>query len=192
MSLSQNNKVLIINAIIVAVSSIIVAWITAGGVARTTAVKTTVDTIDSSRTALGEIQTDITEIEGQVEGYRQNRPLAWTLVYSHGRDGDPIYGNKSDLVKLVENGAPVRIRLNQNDKNGVSWTFDAARVGILDDEVYAISTQAAAAGLTPQEQLTFDPKQFESFHAIDTQGNVHVMSLEPSRVQLGASWFVQK
>eukprot|EP01083_Nonionella_stella_P155039 500303_1 len=127
----------------------------------------------------------------------------WTLVYENDNTGGATYGQLTDLVDAVEDGADVKVSVDYDSTSSQNfWIPDY--VWITGDHVYAQNTdQISISQLsTGDNDLGFQFFQNNAYHyheMVNTFGQHHAARyritggafISESKRRVGTKWFVK-
>lgn len=121
----------------------------------------------------------------------------WKLIYSHDTNGTRTGGDKDELIKLVQDGQPVRIMFDVDDSRVTSLNCES--VFIRFGEVYAQTSFVYSDWSDPDRELMrFSAPSSVMIFNLSTSGKSHVRSqhspelVDDRVVRHGISWFVQE
>lgn len=118
----------------------------------------------------------------------------WQLVYTHDKQGQPLFGDKQNLVRLIESGHPVRIFWPIRDN--FTHSLDAGFLTVVNGEVFA--QPVGIIRQNPQrpdyKSILLDAKEQTRWHAIlSTTGELNSFNSAKDVVsihQVKLSWYV--
>lgn len=131
---------------------------------------------------------------------------SWKLVYRHDADGNPLYGNKSELIVAVRNGLPIRLgfggRSLTDTSRSVEHLADVQFLTILDNtEVFGQIAQII--GQAPAREEDGNKVRFRTHNTWTKIAGTNGYSVglmvdyindsipnPPGDRKQGASWFV--
>ena len=145
-------------------------------------------------------------LEKSIQNSGNDSP-SWKLIYRNDKNGEPVYGNKEELIEAIRNGYPIRVgwasRRKSDSTKSVEHVSDVEFITIANTgEVFAqITPFLAQRPDLNSDTLSMTLLPIESSWILGTNGLISSVSKDfqkdtvstspPRLFGYGLSWFVQ-